>query len=276
MSRPMRGTWNALQCGAKTRRSSLSKHKKTIPVPDIQDGPGRPDPEDREEAAVTDHNHYPESSEPPGVEPEEYGLAPVEPEQEETGLAAVEPVEPPDEDTRVEKLNQELRETQDLLRRKHAEFENYRKRIEREQKEFISYATSELVLEILPVLDNLERALGSAQPDESGSEKQIRDGVTIIYRQFGDVLQKTGLREVVALGEDFDPHIHEAVARVETTDHREGEIMDVLQKGYFLKERLLRPAMVRVGHNPSFNEGDSDTESPAEVRASDESSKSDT
>ena len=222
---------------------------------------------------VTDDNNYPESSPPPGGEAEEYGFAPVEPEQEEIGLAAV---EAPDEDTRVEKLNQELLETQDLLRRKHAEFENYRKRIEREQKEFISYATSELVLEILPVLDNLERALGSVQPDDSGSEKQIRDGVAIIYRQFSDVLQKTGLREAVALGEDFDPHKHEAVARIETTDHREGEIMDVLQKGYFLKDRLLRPAMVRVGHNPSLNEGDSDTESPAEVRASDESSKSDT
>jgi molecular chaperone GrpE len=231
---------------------------------------------DGEEGAVTDHADYPETA--PPVE-EEYGLAAVEPaetEQEETGLATVEPGEPSesaDEDTRVEGLNQELQDAQDLLRRKHAEFENYRKRIEREQKEFVSYATSELVLEILPVLDNLERALGSAQSDESSSEKQIREGVAIIYRQFGDILQKAGLRELTALGEDFDPHVHQAVARVETTDHREGEILDVLQKGYFLKDRLLRPAMVRVGHNPSFN--DSDTKSPEEVPATDDSSKSD-
>ena len=242
---------------------------------DIQDGPHGEDRPDREEAAVADHTGYPEPSEHPGEEPEEYGLAAVEPEQEETGLAAVEPAEPPDEDTRVEKLNQELQQTQDLLRRKHAEFENYRKRIEREQKEFVSYATADLVLEILPVLDNLERALGSAESEESSTEKQIRDGVEIIYRQFGDTLQKAGLREMTVLGEDFDPHVHEAVARIETTEHREGEIMDVLQKGYFLKERLLRPAMVRVGHNPSFSEGDSDTESPEEVRATDESPKSD-
>ena len=220
---------------------------------------------------MRDHTDSPQ---PAAARDEEYGLAAVEPEQEETGLAAVEPTEPVDEDTRLKKLNQELQETQDLLRRKHAEFENYRKRIEREQKEFVSYATSELVLGILPVLDNLERALGSAQSAETGPENQISEGVAIIYRQFSDILQKAGLREVAALGEDFDPHVHEAVARVETTEHREGEILDVLQKGYFLKERLLRPAMVRVGHNPSFNEEDNDTESPEEVRAADDSSKS--
>ncbi len=251
---------------SKTRRSSLSKHKKTIPVTDEPD---------RDDAAVTDHTNSPQPAEPPEVEPEEYGLAAVEPAeagQEETGL---EPAEPSAEDARVDKLQQELQETQDLLRRKHAEFENYRKRIEREQKEFVSYATSELVLEILPVLDNLERALESTQRDESDSEKQIREGVAIIYRQFSDALKKAGLREVNALGEDFDPHVHEAVARVETAEHREGEILDVLQKGYVLKERLLRPAMVRVGHNPSVNEENNDTASPEEVRAGDESSESD-
>ena len=255
---------------SKTRRSSLSKHKKTIPVTDEPD---------RDDAAVTDHTDSPRPAEPPEVEPEEYSLAAVEPAQtgqEETGL--VEPAEPSAataEDPRVDKLQQELQETQDLLRRKHAEFENYRKRIEREQKEFVSYAASELVLEILPVLDNLERALESTQGDESDSEKQIREGVAIIYRQFGDVLKRAGLREVDALGEDFDPHVHEAVARVETAEHREGEILDVLQKGYVLKERLLRPAMVRVGHNPSVNTEDSDSESPKEVRAGDEGSESD-
>ena len=240
---------------------------------------------DERDAAATEHTDSPQPAEPAEEEnglaavesaEEEYGLAavePAEPGQEETGL--VEPAEPSAEDARVDKLRQELQEIQDLLRRKHAEFENYRKRIEREQKEFVSYATSELVLEILPVLDNLERALGSTRGDESDSEKQIREGVAIIYRQFGDVLKKAGLREVNALGEDFDPHVHEAVARVETAKHREGEILDVLQKGYVLKERLLRPAMVRVGHNPSVNTEDSDTQSPQEVRAADESSESD-
>jgi len=192
---------------SKTRRSPLSKRKKTIPVTDEPD---------RGEAAATEHTDSPQPVEPAE---EENGLAAVEPAeagQEQTGL--VEPAEPSAEDARVDKLQQELQETQDLLRRKHAEFENYRKRIEREQKEFVSYATSELVLEILPVLDNLERALESTQRDESDSEKQIREGVAIIYRQFSDALKKAGLREVNALGEDFDPHVHEAVARVETAE----------------------------------------------------------
>ncbi len=258
---------------SKTRRSPLSKRKKTIPATD-EGG-----------AAATEHTDSPQPAEPAE---EEYGLAAVEPAEEQYGLAAVEPAdagqeetglvepaEPSAEDVRVDRLQQELQETQDLLRRKHAEFENYRKRIEREQKEFVSYATSELVLEILPVLDNLERALESTQGGESDSEKQIREGVAIVYRQFSDALKKAGLREVNALGEDFDPHVHEAVARVETAEHREGEILDVLQKGYVLKERLLRPAMVRVGHNPSVNEENNDTASPEEVRAGDESSESD-
>ena len=181
----------------------------------------------------------------------------VEAAEESTGLA---PVEEADSDETVpvtqsetEPLRAELEETRDLLRRKQAEFDNYRKRVEREQKEFTAYATSELVLEILPVLDNLERALDSSP---AGSEDQIRQGVEIIYRQFHDTLKKAGLREVDALGEDFDPHVHEAVARVDSPDHREGEVVEVLQKGYFLKDRLLRPAMVKVGHNPAFAEAE--------------------
>jgi molecular chaperone GrpE len=242
------------------RRNPLRKRKKkTIPVKEESD------------SLAT------ESADSPG---EEQGLAPAEPGGEETGLAAVEPAGSSDdkEENEIEKLSSELEEARDLLRRKHAEFENYRKRVERERKEFVAYATSELVLEVLPVVDNLERALESSQAGqsgESGSESQIREGVAIIYRQFKDILKKAGLREVDALGEEFDPHVHEAVAQVETTEHRQGEIVDVLQKGYFLRDRLLRPAMVRVVHNPSLDEAEDVIESPEEVRAADERSKSD-
>ncbi|HEX9724535.1 MAG TPA: nucleotide exchange factor GrpE [Vicinamibacteria bacterium] len=189
----------------------------------------------------------------------EHGLEAAEAE-ETAGLAPVEPAGSlaPSE---IEALRSELEEVQDLLRRKQADFDNYRKRIEREQKEFVAYAASELVLEILPVLDNLERALESSP---TGSPDQIRQGVEIIYRQLNDTLKKAGLREVDALGEDFDPHVHEAVARVDSPDHREGEVLEVLQKGYFLKDRLLRPAMVRVGHNPALAESDEESESPGE------------
>ena len=194
---------------------------------------------------------------------EEHGLEAVPTElEEEGGVIPVEEGEP----SEVEALQSELEQVHDLLRRKQAEFDNYRKRIEREQKEFVAYATSELVLEVLPVLDNLERALESS---EGSSQEQIREGVEIIYRQFHETLKKAGLRQVNALGEDFDPHVHEAVARVDSSDHREGEVLEVLQKGYFLKDRLLRPAMVRVGHNPSLGESDEESESTGEVGVTD-------
>ncbi len=194
---------------------------------------------------------------------EEHGLDAVPTElEEEGGVTPAEEGEP----SEVEALQSELEQVHDLLRRKQAEFDNYRKRIEREQKEFVAYATSELVLEVLPVLDNLERALESS---EGGSQEQIREGVEIIYRQFHETLKKAGLRQVNALGEDFDPHVHEAVARVDSSDHREGEVLQVLQKGYFLKDRLLRPAMVRVGHNPSLGESDEESESTGEVGVTD-------
>ena len=204
---------------------------------------------------------------------EEQGLPAVRPAEEEAGLAPVEET-PESEPSEIDKLRAELEHVQDLLRRKHADFENYRKRIEREQKEFVTYAASELAREILPVVDNLGRALDS-QSVESGSAGQIREGVLIIYRQFVDILKRAGLREVEALGADFDPHLHEAVARVETSDHREGEIVEVLQKGYFLKDRLLRPAMVKVGHNPSFDEPGDQSESSEGAQATDEYSNSD-
>ena len=204
---------------------------------------------------------------------EEQGLETVAPPEEEAGLAPVEET-PESEPSEIDKLRAELEHVQDLLRRKHADFENYRKRIEREQKEFVTYAASELAREILPVVDNLERALDS-QSVESGSAGQIREGVLIIYRQFVDILKRAGLREVEALGADFDPHLHEAVAQVETSEHREGEIVEVLQKGYFLKDRLLRPAMVKVGHNPSFDEPGDQSESSEGAQATDEYSNSD-
>ena len=188
-------------------------------------------------------------------------MVPAEPE-EEAGLTP----DDASELTEAEALRSELEQVQDLLRRKQADFDNYRKRIEREQKEFVAYAASELVLGILPVLDNLERALESS---DSGSQDQLREGVEIIYRQFHETLTRAGLREVDALGEDFDPHVHEAVARVDSANHREGEVLEVLQKGYFLKDRLLRPAMVKVGHNPSLGESDEESESAGEVGVTD-------
>ena len=161
----------------------------------------------------------------------------------------------------VRRLTADVEEIRELARRKQAEFENYRKRVERERYELVAHASSELMLEILPVLDNLERAL---QVPGSEVESQLREGVLITYRHFRDILDKAGLREVEALGKEFDPHIHEAMGQVETATHRDGEVLQVYQKGYFLKERLLRPALVNVAQQTSVAADDSEKNSEVE------------
>ena len=132
----------------------------------------------------------------------------------------------------VARLTNELEDVRDLARRKHAEFDNYRKRIERERSEFVNHAAAELVNDILPVLDNLERAL---EAPDAGTDNRFREGIEIVRRQFRDILRRAGLNEVEALGMDFDPHVHEAVGRVETTDHREGGDPRGLSEGLFFQ-----------------------------------------
>jgi molecular chaperone GrpE len=158
-------------------------------------------------------------------------------------------------------------EFKNLLQHKQAEFENYRKRMDRERADNIRYAAFDVVKEVLPVLDNLERAV---QASLTGTEKQLREGVEIIQKQFSDVLKKQGLSEIESKGQPFDPHVHEAVGRVETDDHPEEQIVEVFQKGYRFKDRLLRPSMVSVAH-PASDAGatpdspDSEEESEDEV-----------
>lgn len=140
-------------------------------------------------------------------------------------------------------LKKEKSEIYDRLLRKHADFENYRKRIEKDKREFQVYAVSELITELIPILDNFERAL--AQPEEhAGSD--YRKGVELIYRQLKDVLEKRGLRAIETSGEIFDPNFHEAISREERNDLPENTILGEFQKGYFFRDKLLRPAMVTV------------------------------
>ncbi len=164
---------------------------------------------------------------------EETGVTPVPADEAESAAAP----------SRLAELERDVARLQDLLVRKQAEFENYRKRVDRERQELAAYAAAELIREILPVVDNLERAL-SYPEGESGS--RLREGVEITYRQFQEVLKRAGLREVDALSQAFDPYVHEAVERVESTEHAEGTVVDVLQKGYRIGDRLLRPALVKV------------------------------
>ena len=134
----------------------------------------------------------------------------------------------------------------DRLARLQAEFENARKRTAREQQEFREYAVADAIKALLPSLDSFERALQTSKSDKS----EFRSGVELIYKQLQDALQKLGLRAIPAKGEPFDPHLHEAIEMVETSDADDHQILEELQRGYKLKDRLLRPSMVKVARNP--------------------------
>ena len=143
------------------------------------------------------------------------------------------------------KLKAERDALLDRLARAQADFENARKRASREQQEYRDYALSEMVKSLLPVLDSFDRAL---QHETEASE--FRSGIELINKQLHDVLTKQGLRPIPAKGEPFDPHLHQAIEMVDTTAEQDHHVLDELQRGYKLKDRLLRPAMVRVARNP--------------------------
>ena len=144
-----------------------------------------------------------------------------------------------------QKLKAERDALVDRLARLQAEFENARKRAEREQQEFREYALADSVKTLLPSLDSFERALGS-EADSS----EFRNGVELIYKQLYDALLKMGLRPIPAKGEPFDPRFHQAVEMVNTTEAKDHQVLEELQRGYKFKDRLLRPAMVKVAQNP--------------------------
>lgn len=140
---------------------------------------------------------------------------------------------------------EELRHT---LVRRQADFENYRKRIERERLEEAQRSVARLIEALLPVLDAFERAL--AAHDDPAYE-DYRKGFELIYRQLWDAFERQGLNRIEAEGKTFDPHLHHAVERVESEDHEDGEVLEVLQPGYRLRDKVLRPAAVRVAVHPA-------------------------
>jgi molecular chaperone GrpE len=133
----------------------------------------------------------------------------------------------------------------DRLARVQAEFDNARKRAGKEQQEYRDYATAEAIKSLLPVLDSFERALQA-----KSEAKDFRSGVELILKQFQDALAKLGVRAIPAKGEIFDPHQHEAIEMVETAEVPDHHVVEELQRGYKYKDRLLRPAMVKVARNP--------------------------
>jgi molecular chaperone GrpE len=133
----------------------------------------------------------------------------------------------------------------DRLARAQAEFENARRRAAKEQQDFRDYAAADAVKSLLPVLDSFERAL-----QMKSDPADFRSGVELIYKQLQDALARVGVKAIPAKGEPFDPHVHEAIEMVETTDASDHEVLEELQRGYKMKDRLLRPAMVKVAKNP--------------------------
>jgi molecular chaperone GrpE len=156
------------------------------------------------------------------------------------GEGAAEPAQ-----TELEQMKAERDRLLDRLARLQAEFENARKRAERERAEFREFATGSVAEQFLPVLDNLELALKS-----TGSVAQLRSGVSLIVKQMEEVLEKMQVKAVPTMGEAFDPRFHEALGTVERDDLPDQHVAEEIRRGYKIRERLLRPALVRVAHNP--------------------------
>ncbi len=134
----------------------------------------------------------------------------------------------------------------DQFQRLQADFANYKKRVEREKSEIFLYANEKIGLDLLDIIDNLERAIQSQdESDNIDGSSCLLDGINLVYKQLIDVLAKHGIEEIEALGEPFDMNFHHAVAQ-EETDGEPNYVIDVLQKGYKINERVLRPAMVKV------------------------------
>lgn len=167
------------------------------------------------------------------------------PLQAEEVPAAVD--EPAREDAQLKKLSADLEDLRQTLLRRQADFDNYRKRIEKERAEDSKRATARVIESLIPVVDSFEHALAAHKDDEYAG---YRKGFELIYKQLLDNLAKLGVERIEPLGRPFDPHMHQAMDRTETTEHADGTILEVFQPAYVHHGRILRPAMVRVAVHP--------------------------
>jgi molecular chaperone GrpE len=181
------------------------------------------------------------SSEPPA--------APTE-ESDPAAVGASRAAEEPGAGSLAEQLQQLLTEKQELMNtlvRRQADFDNYRKRVDREREQDRHRAVESLVERLLPVLDAFDRALAG---QEVAADAEYRKGFDLIRRQLWDALSKQGLVRIESTGKEFNPHFHHAIQSVQTSEHAEGIVIEELQPGYLYHERVLRPAMVRVAAAP--------------------------
>ena len=148
------------------------------------------------------------------------------------------------ETEKEEEVKEEGKEDTEELRylRLMADFQNYKKRVEKEKRDLYSYANEKLMNELLAVVDNFERAL------DHDADEGFKEGIEMIFKQLQDVLEKSGLAEIPALGEEFDPNVHSAVMTEETEEYESGKVSGVMQKGYTLNGKVIRPSMVKVAN----------------------------
>lgn len=173
----------------------------------------------------------------------------IPPDKEESGARAAAPVEIEKLSQALEQKAKEAAEAQDRYLRTYADFENYRKRMQRDLADFRKYANEQMALELLSVVDHLGLALKHAA--EGGDPSQgLREGVELVYKQLRDVLEKFGIKPFAAEGEPFDPAKHDAMMQVVTADAPENTVVQVLQEGYLYHEKVLRHAKVGVSKKP--------------------------
>lgn len=158
----------------------------------------------------------------------------------------------------LETARAESEQWRDRFLRKAAELENFRKRTERERAESSTLTKSAVLVEFLPVMDACERALESFSRGDHHSERiqSYREGVELLYKQLGDTLARLGVVALEAKGRKFDPHVHEALMHLETSEHEDNTVVEELRRGYLLGDRLLRPAQVVVASSPKSQKDD--------------------
>ena len=190
---------------------------------------------------MTDDQNRTDNDDAYVIEDDGSSIEEVEREMNEAARAAASEPDPPPAAEAAAAVEQDLREFRDRYLRTLADFENFRKRSEREKQDYFKYAMAGVIKDLLPVLDNFDRALEHA---EEGDD--FHKGVALIYKQLFDVLKRHGVRMIEESNVRFDPNIHEAVVTEEDASVPNHTVVAILQKGYFLHDRLLRPAMVKV------------------------------
>ncbi len=178
-----------------------------------------------------------------GFEKEDEGIK-LKDEESETNQDADNETEEEQEDS-YESLEKEFNEMNERFLRVSSDFRNFKKRVEKEKKDIYSYANEKLICDLLPVMDNFERAVFSAESENGTSEKMLK-GIEMVYKQLCDVLNSNGIKKIDAVGKPFDPNYHHAVMMEESDEFEAETVIEVFQTGYSLNDKVIRPSMVKV------------------------------